>query len=79
MPAAPLPAMPTLPNPALFESSVIAQTLKEESGVSFREALSNATQTGVEEQMDDMADLAKVLLGKSGQAAVSAQAQAVAA
>jgi hypothetical protein len=28
----------------------------------FRDALSNATQTGAEEQVDDMVDLAKALL-----------------
>lgn len=79
LPVPSVPAMPTLPNPAMFESSIIAQTLKEESGVSFREALSNATQTGVEEQMDEMVDLAKALLGKPGQAAMKASAQVVGA
>jgi hypothetical protein len=52
------------PNTILGEStSIIGKAIERETGIaSFRDALSNATQTGAEEQVDDMVDLAKALL-----------------
>ncbi|ORY31791.1 hypothetical protein BCR39DRAFT_587311 [Naematelia encephala] len=56
--------------------STIAKTLEKDLGVSIRDALSNSAQTGVEEQMDQVADIARAV--NSGemnlQAAVGAAA-----
>lgn len=44
-------------------SSIVTRALERETGVtSFQEALSNAGQTGAEEQLDEVVDIAKVLL-----------------
>lgn len=42
---------------------MIAQTLEQDLGVSVRDVLSNAGQTGVEEQMDQVVEVAKALSG----------------
>ncbi|GFZ50438.1 LOW QUALITY PROTEIN: hypothetical protein JCM24511_08195 [Saitozyma sp. JCM 24511] len=48
--------------PALPESrSLITQTLEQEMGMSVREAISNAGQTGVEEQLDKAAEVAPAI------------------
>ncbi|RSH83050.1 hypothetical protein EHS25_005760 [Saitozyma podzolica] len=48
--------------PALPESrSLISQTLEQEMGMSVREAISNAGQTGVEEQLDKAAEVAQTI------------------
>ncbi len=56
------------PNNLLSEStSIIGKAIERETGVSsFREVLANATQTGAEEQVDEMVDLAKALLNNPG-------------
>ena len=58
--ALPLPALESaLPRTALEglqneSKSLIARTLEEETGVTLREAINNAGQTGVEETVDDL-------------------------
>jgi hypothetical protein len=51
-------------------TSIIAQTLEKDVGVSVKEAISNAGQTGVEEVVEQMGDTAKAMLG--GQSSVAA-------
>ena len=52
------------PKNILAESqSIIGKAIERETGVSsLREVMSNATQTGAEEQLDEAVDLAKALL-----------------
>lgn len=58
-------------------TSIIAQTLEQDAGVSIKEAISNAGQTGVEEVVEQMADTAKAMLG--GQSSVAAAVKPAAA
>ena len=43
------------------ESTLIAQTLNRDLATTFKEVVGNATQTGVEEQLEELAEYAKVL------------------
>jgi hypothetical protein len=45
---------------------LIAKSLEKDLGVTFREALSNAAETGMEEQMDEVVDVAKALSKGTG-------------
>jgi hypothetical protein len=59
-----------LPTPQLpsINTSMVAQTLEMDVGVSVREAISNATQTGAGEVLEQvqLGDLAKVVAGGGG-------------
>lgn len=52
----------TTTNALSSSRSIVAQTLEKEMGVSVREAINNAMQTGAEEQVEDLAAVAKVML-----------------
>ena len=55
----------TLPSTAFIETnSIIARHIEQEAGATFKEVFSNAGQTGVEEQMDTIGDVAKALLNQ---------------
>jgi hypothetical protein len=43
-------------------TSTITKALEQDLGVTLREALSNAAETGMEEQMDEVVDVAQVLM-----------------
>ncbi|WVR06689.1 hypothetical protein IAU60_003721 [Kwoniella sp. DSM 27419] len=45
--------------------TMVTQTLEEDLGTTLKEVMSNAMQTGVEEQMDTVAEVAKALVGES--------------
>jgi hypothetical protein len=48
-------------------TSIVAQTLEMDVGVSVKEAISNAGQTGVEEVAEQLGDIGKMMLeGKMG-------------
>ncbi|WVF69062.1 hypothetical protein IAT40_003836 [Kwoniella sp. CBS 6097] len=46
--------------------TIVSRTLEEDLGTTLKEVMSNAMQTGVEEQMDEVADLAKNLVEAGG-------------
>ncbi|WWC88240.1 uncharacterized protein L201_003146 [Kwoniella dendrophila CBS 6074] len=46
--------------------TLVTQTLEADAGVTLREVMSNALQTGVEEQMDEVAEVAKHLVEGKG-------------
>jgi len=57
----------TLPSTAFIETnSIIAQHIEKEAGSTFKEVFTNAGQTGIEEQMDTIGDVAKALLNQQG-------------
>nr|XP_018261935.1 uncharacterized protein I303_04950 [Kwoniella dejecticola CBS 10117]OBR84093.1 hypothetical protein I303_04950 [Kwoniella dejecticola CBS 10117] len=47
--------------------TLVTQTLEADAGVTLKEVMSNAMQTGVEEQMDEVAEVAKHLVEGKGQ------------
>ena len=49
----------------------VSRTLERDLGVSVRDVLGNATQTGVEEQADDLAEVVKALVDQSGEVPIS--------
>ena len=79
-PTSSLPSL-TLDN-TVFHSSHFtntARTLERDLGVTIREAISNAGQTGAEEQLDQVADVAKAMTSGHGKGALGqAQIAAVA-
>jgi hypothetical protein len=50
--------------------TIVARTLERDLGVSLREAITNAGQTGAEEQMDQVVEMAKAI--SNGQIATPA-------
>ncbi|WWD05134.1 hypothetical protein V865_003206 [Kwoniella europaea PYCC6329] len=46
--------------------TLVTQTLEADAGVTLKEVMSNALQTGVEEQMDEVAEIAKTLVEGKG-------------
>jgi hypothetical protein len=58
-PSIPQPLEQSLPTN--LSTGFIAKTLEKDLGVTFREALSNAAETGVEEQMDEVVVVAQAL------------------
>ncbi|CAD6575119.1 MAG: hypothetical protein TREMPRED_001310 [Tremellales sp. Tagirdzhanova-0007] len=68
----PTPSLPpslTLDNTVLHSNNHFtntARTLERDLGVNIREAISNAGQTGAEEQMDQVADVAKAMTSGHG-------------
>ncbi|KAK8864128.1 hypothetical protein IAR55_001374 [Kwoniella newhampshirensis] len=46
--------------------TIVTQALEEDLGVTLKEVMSNATQTGLEEQMDQIVDVAKTLAAGNG-------------
>ncbi|WWC71184.1 uncharacterized protein I206_105137 [Kwoniella pini CBS 10737] len=46
--------------------TLVTQTLEADAGVTLKEVMSNAMQTGVEEQMDEVAEVAKHLVEGKG-------------
>ncbi|OCF35072.1 hypothetical protein I316_03112 [Kwoniella heveanensis BCC8398] len=48
--------------------TIVSRTLEDDLGTTLKEVMSNAMQTGVEEQMDEVADLAKNLVQAGGKA-----------
>ncbi|WVW85133.1 hypothetical protein I302_107170 [Kwoniella bestiolae CBS 10118] len=60
----------SLPGPSTSTISstrtLVTQTLEADAGVTLKEVMSNALQTGVEEQMDEVTEIAKTLVEGRG-------------
>ncbi|ORX37016.1 hypothetical protein BD324DRAFT_624491 [Kockovaella imperatae] len=55
-------------NISTHSESLITRTVEQDLGMSIKDALVNASQTGAEEDMDQVAEIAKQLVAKSGEA-----------